>query len=87
VAHDDLHNGQFLQLMGLTNNSSPVGVVQQLLHMQLTHSLKAPGFSTLGTYEVKKNWLQTLLLFPNFQLVPLHPGGRTARRRGARVLA
>lgn len=23
VAHDDLHNGQFLQLLGLTNNSSP----------------------------------------------------------------
>ena len=24
VAHDDLHNGQFLQLLGLTNNSSPL---------------------------------------------------------------
>ena len=24
MAHDDLHNGQFLQLLGLTNNSSPL---------------------------------------------------------------
>ena len=51
--------------------------------MQLTHSLKAPGFNP-SAYEVK-NRFQSLVCFPKFNFIPLHHGARGLSQEKALV--